>query len=321
MKILITGGSGFIGTNLVEYYRSSPCNILNIDIKKPRKQEHEQYWKQIDIMDPSGLGSLFAEYDPDYVFHLAARTDLNGSNIEDYSANTTGLANVVDACHRSNNLKRVIFASSRLVCRIGYAPKNDFDYCPSTVYGESKVIGEDLVRKRMAGSSLSWMIVRPTSIWGPWFATPYKDFFESIQHGRYFHPGDRKIRKSFGYIENTVYELDKLMFVSADKINGLTLYLADYPPIEVGEMANLINHSFGTKKIHRLPIWLLSMAAKLGDTAKFFGITNPPLTTFRLNNLLTEMVYDLNPVREIVGDLPYSLEVGVQRTVDWMIDK
>jgi hypothetical protein len=124
--------------------------------------------------------------------------------------------------------------------------------------------------------------------------------------------------KSFGYVGNTVFQLDKLMSSDSFKIHGKTLYLADYPPIELSVLANCIQKTLGTRKIRRMPVGLLMLIAKLGDAAKYCGMKNPPLTTFRLNNLLTEMVYDLDSLHEIVGNLPFSFEDGVKTTVEWM---
>jgi hypothetical protein len=63
---------------------------------------------------------------------------------------------------------------------------------------------------------------------------------------------------------------------------------------------------------------VLRPIAWLGDALKTLGWHNPPLTSFRLNNLLTPMVHDLEPLRAIVGELPYTMETGVSLTVDWL---
>jgi hypothetical protein len=63
-------------------------------------------------------------------------------------------------------------------------------------------------------------MVRPTSIWGPWFEIPYRTFFDATARGRYLHPRGRKVRKSFGYVGNTVYQLDRLMFAEGPKVLG-----------------------------------------------------------------------------------------------------
>lgn len=316
-RVLVTGGSGFLGTNLVEFFSSSGDQVLNLDIAEPRDRLHAPHWKRVDVLDAGALRAAIHEFDPDYILHMAARTDLAGRSVADYSANTTGVQNLIDAMGNLLNVKRVIFASSRLVCRIGYQPAGDADYCPTTAYGESKVIGEKIVRHSNA-IPCPWLIVRPTSIWGPWFDVPYKTFFTAIAKGYYFHPGSVGIRKSFGYVGNSVHQLKKLMDARDGDIHGRTLFLGDYPPIDLRKMADTIQREMRVKRIRTIPLPLLQPAAKIGDLMRLAGVYNPPLTSFRLNNLVTEMVYDLEPLREIAGPLPYTMEAGVGETVEWM---
>ena len=318
MRILITGGSGFIGTNLVELFASRGDEVLNLDIAAPRNSAHHSFWQRGDLLDGVGLRSLVRDFAPEVIFHMAARTDLDGRSVNDYAANTVGVENLIAAVEGATSLRRLIFASSRLVCRIGYAPRDEFDYCPTTAYGESKVIGERLVRDALSRLPCPALIVRPTSIWGPWFDVPYKTFFLTIAHGRYVHPGSARILKSFGFIGNTIHELVRLMDAPADAVAGKTFYLADYPPIDVAVMANTIQRALGVKPIKTVPIGVLRPAAWVGDSLKALGWRNPPLTSFRLDNLLTPMVHDLEPLRAVVGTLPHSMEEGVRMTVDWL---
>lgn len=318
MKILITGGSGFIGTNLLEMFASRGENVVNLDISRPKNPLHLKYWIFVDILDAEALSSSIRSFGPDIIFHLAARTDLDGGSIEDYSVNTIGVKNIISAIENLPSLKRIIFASSRLVCRIGYSPKSDLDYCPTTPYGESKVVGEEIVRSSMVRLSCVSLIVRPTSIWGPWFDVPYKNFFLAIYKGRYFHPGTRKILKSYGFVGNTVYQLDRLMHASDESVSGKTMYLADYPPIELSEMATAIQKQLAAPEIKNYGIRFMWAIALIGDILKHLGWKSPPLSSFRLKNLLTTMVYDLEPLSKIVGPLPYSMNEGVARTIGWM---
>jgi nucleoside-diphosphate-sugar epimerase len=318
VRVLITGGSGFIGTNLMEMYASRGCEVVNLDISKPRNYLHSKYWREVDILDGSALTRSVREFNPDVVFHMAARTDLDGTKVESYLENTLGVQNMIDAIKGVGSLRRAIFASSRLVCKIGYAPKNEYDYFPTTPYGESKVAGELIVRDAMDQLDCEILIVRPTSIWGPWFEIPYKNFFLAIANKQYFHPGSIKILKSFGYVENTIYELDKLMYAPPSSVVGKTFYLADYPPVDVAFMANTIQETMRVPPIKHLSINVLRIIALFGDIFKILGWRNPPLTSFRLNNLVTPMEYELNPLKEVVGDLPYSMEDGVKKTIAWM---
>ena len=318
MKAIITGGSGFIGTNLVERFLDMGWEVLNIDLAEPRNRKHQNIWRRVDLLDREAMIEVFRSYKPDVVLHMAARTDLHESqSIKGYAANTDGVVNVIEAIRQTGSVERTVFASSRLVCEIGYTPMNEEDYRPSTLYGESKALGEQLVR-RARQSFGPWAIVRPTSIWGPWFDVPYKNFFQLIGNNRYMHPGRRNPRKSFGYVGNTVHQLEKILEAPMERVNGKTLYLSDYPPIHLRQWADQIQEALGAKPIRTVPLSLLKIAAAMGDAARVVGWREPPLTRFRLNNMITEMVYDTSALESIAGPLPYSAEQGVAVTADWL---
>ena len=178
------------------------------------------------------------------------------------------------------------------------------------------MVGELLVRE--AKLPCTWTIVRPTSIWGPWFDIPYKTFFLSIARGRYMHVRGQIVDKSFGFVGNSVHQIDRLLAAPAETVTGRTFYLADYPPINVGEMAEEIRRRIDAPAVRSVPRALLEPAARAGDLLQRLGWTEPPLTSFRLQNLVTEMVYDLTAIREIAGELPYSLAQGIDLTVEWL---
>jgi len=306
-----------MGTNLIDFYRSHRAqDLVNWDISTPRNAEHKDLWFPLDLTDGRTLSEALARYRPDVIFHLGARTDLSGKSVADYSANVDGVANLIQAVQQISPIPRVIFASSRLVCRIGYEPRTENDYCPPNPYGESKVCGEQIIRET-AGNEFDWLIVRPTSIWGPWFRTPYRDFFDAVAQGRYLHPSGKKIYKSFGFVGNTCVQLDQLMFAGFGQTNHQTIYLADYPPLEVHEWSNEISRYLGRSEVKTVPVSILRLLARSGDLSTWLGIS-PPLTTFRLNNLLTHMVHDTALLQQLVGELPFSLSEATRLTVDWL---
>lgn len=318
MRVLVTGGSGFIGTNVCAHLLQAGVPTLNLDFARPRNAAHGAIWKQIDICEAAPLRAALAAFAPDIVLHLAARTDLDGKTVADYGANTQGVENIVDAALACTSVRRMVFASSRLVCRIGHVPASDTDYCPTTPYGESKVEGEKIVRARAANAPWDWIQVRPTSIWGPWFGVPYKLFFDAVARGRYVHPRGVNILKSFGFVGNTVHQLMAIVGAPRASIDRRTIYLADYPPIQVGRMAELIRAEVGIPRGREVPMAALKLLAAVGDLGKALGWREPPLTSFRLANLVTPMVYDLAPLQAIAGALPCDMAAGVKQTVAWM---
>lgn len=156
MRIIVTGGSGFIGTNLIDHHQAKGDDVLNKDIAPPRNKAHSVYWNKIDLLDAEGLKKTIHKFKPDMVLHMAVRTDFDGSSLSDYSANTAGVENLIAAIEGLGSLRRVVFASSRLVCRIGYQPSSDQDYCPTTAYGESKVLGKQIARTATGRIPAEW---------------------------------------------------------------------------------------------------------------------------------------------------------------------
>jgi len=317
MRILITGGSGFIGTNLVEHYLSKGQEVLNLDIAPPRNAQHRPCWRHVDILELQPLRAEFASFSPTYIVNMAATTGTTdrGRKLEDYATNYEGVRNLISAARDLPNLERVIFVSTMLVCRTGYQPKDDTDYCPNTFYGQSKMLGEKVVREA-SELPYCWTIVRPIGIWGPWFETPYKNLFQTIQKGFYVHPGGSNVNQSLGFVGNTVCQLDRLLKAPRDEVHGKTFYLADYPATIMRAWVNLIQEAFQAPRIHEVPVWVLKAPARVGDIMKFMGWNTPPLSTSRLRNMLSSFVFDLDPI--ITHDLPYGLEEAVQVTVNWM---
>jgi len=315
-RLFVTGGSGFIGTNLVQFLADRGCEVLNFDCKVPLNGRHGKYHLRGEILDPVALQSAIRSFQPDLVVHLAARCDLDGSTKAEYAANTIGVRNVISAIHSAGSVKRVVFSSSRYVHSTAVQPQRDDEYSPFTNYGASKAEGETIVRS--CGLGIPWVIIRPTSIWGPWFGIPYRGFFDAVRKGLYAHPRGERLYKTYGYVGNIVHQIWKFISAPADKVKGRTFYVADYQPLEIRETAEIIRETFGAPPIRDIPVVALRTLAKAGDGFKRLGWNNPPLTSFRLNNLRTQMVYDMSATQDVVGPCPFTLKEGVRATVDWI---
>lgn len=314
MKILITGGSGFIGTNIIQNYLNSGNDILNIDFSPPKLKDHYSLWHNVDINNYELLYSEIKIFKPEFVIHLAARTDLDGKDLKAYESNILGVENLVRALSEINSVKRVIFASSMLVCKPGYIPKFNNEYAPSTIYGESKILTEKIIRK--SNPSFDWAIVRPTSIWGPWFNVPYRNFFELVINKKYFHIGTKACTKTYGFIGNVVYQINCILFANKELIHQEVFYLGDYKSTNIAEWANEISSQLNFSII-TIPYPIIKIAAFLGDLLKILKI-NFPLTTFRLKNMTTNNIVNLSNMEKIAPLLPFDRNEGIKMTLIWL---
>lgn len=314
IKVLITGGSGFIGTNLIKRLLTQKnIELLNIDKEHSKLREIERITHICDIRDNSALKQIIHEFNPDYIVHLAARTDLNGSKLEDYSSNIEGVRNVVEIANSLSNLKKILVTSSMLVCKAGHQPKHQTDFCPTTLYGESKVETEKITRN--ANLKCDWAIIRPTSIWGPYFDIPYRNFFDMVRAKRYFHIGRKSCTKTYGYVGNAVYQLESILFNNTSKNPNKVYYLGD-DPTNIEEWANEIAEQENHKVI-RMPYLIIKTAALVGDLLGKIGITFP-MTSFRLRNMTTDNIMDLSNINNVAPNRPFSRKEGVIETLNWL---
>lgn len=312
MKILITGGSGFIGTNVVEYFLNINYDVLNLDVNKPKNVIHLPFWKKTDILDKIDLHQKITSFAPEFLIHLAARTDLNGISEKDYEANTIGTLNLIDVLKETKSVKRVIFTSSMLVCKLGHIPKDENEYSATTIYGQSKVAMEKLIRN--TNHQYTYAIVRPTSIWGPWFGTPYKDFFDMILNNTYFNIGGNKVQKTYGFIGNVTQQIADILLANDDK---QMYYLGDAPPIKINEWANQISYIIREKKVKTLPMRFVKLLSFFGD---FLGLLKIkfPMTSFRYKNMTTDNIVNVENTLKLSPTRFTNQKENIITTINWI---
>lgn len=313
MKILVTGSSGFIGQALVRRLRAAGLEVAGLDKGAGATTDYV-----CDILDARRLNHAVQEFSPTALVHLAARIDLDEkTNLAGYAANIDGVQNLITAIRLTPSIKRAIWTSSQLVCRVGYIPCNDTDYTADTLYGQSKVRTEQIVREQ-DGAGREWCLARPTTVWGPGMSAHYQRFLRMIERGHYFHVGNSPLWKSYSYIENIAFQYLRLLEASADLVQRKTFYLADYEPIDLLAWSDAFQRSFQARPIPHMSLGIARLLARCGDAVNAVGMQKFPFNSFRLNNVLTQYQFDLKPTEAVCGPLPYNMEQGVAETAAWL---
>jgi GlcNAc-P-P-Und epimerase len=317
MKVFITGGSGFIGTRVIEeLLRVFPgADVLNVDREKPHVKEHLPYWHGGDLLQPSTFIDAVRAFRPTHAIHMAARTDSDGSDLDYYRVNTEGSANFIAAIKAAGSVQRTIYYSTQYVVRAGPLPQCDREYHPVNLYGESKRRMEEMIRQDTTLPGI-WTIVRPTNIWGPWHRRYAQEFWLVVKKGRYVHPGGAAVVRAYGYVGNVAEYTVKILAAPAAMVTGRTFYLGD-PPADIKLWASAFTQALTGREPHVVPRPILRGIALIGDMIRSTG--QPfPLFTSRYRSMTQSYLVEMAPTINLFGNGRYSLEEGVRETVEWL---
>jgi len=317
VRVFITGGSGFIGTRVVERLLSLHPNaeVLNLDCEQPKLSQQLPYWHKSDLLDPTTFIDAVREFRPTHAIHMAARTDCDGHTLDDYRVNMEGSANFIAAIKAAGSVERTVYYSTQYVVRPGPLAQSDREYRPVNLYGESKSRMEEMIREDNNLPGI-WTIVRPTNVWGPWHPRYPQEFWLVVKKGQYIHPGGAAVVRAYGYVGNVAEYTLKILSAPIDVVAGKTFYVGD-TPADIKLWASAFTKALTGRQLRVVPRPVLRAIALLGDVIKSTG--RPfPLFTSRYRSMTQDFLVDMAPTFAVIGGSKYSLEDGVKETVEWL---
>jgi UDP-glucose 4-epimerase len=229
VRVLVTGGSGFIGSHLLNRLKAEGTNTLSVDIKNVKKP--------IDIRNPTQLNEVVQSFDPDVIVHLAAIASIPRCEAHiwlAYTTNVLGTCNLVRLCSG----RRLLFASSAAVYGYHYHGPISEDALPSPTnhYGLTKLAGEMQVMRNVE----NFAIFRIFNVYGPNCHRSYviPDLISKIRMAsnivKVQGTGD-EIR-DFIYIDDL---LDVLVYFMKNEIKGI-FNIGTGKPITIRQLAYII---------------------------------------------------------------------------------
>ena len=312
MNILVTGGSGFIGTNLVADLLNEGHNVTIYD--KQRSEKYPDLCIVGDVRDKEKLNRSMHAVDA--VYHLAAehRDDVQPTSLY-YEVNVSGAENVVHAL-KKNDVKRLIFTSTVAVYGLNAGePQEDSPLKPFNDYGKSKTKSETIINKWADSDHTNCLItVRPTVIFGEKNRGNVYNLLHQLASGKFMKVGKGVNRKSMGYVFNLSSFLATLLKSSP----GQFIYnYADKPDLSMNELIEIFNNTLGKnhKNNFKIPYKIGLMGGYGYDIlAKVTGKTYP-ISSIRIRKFCADTVINTDNLQQ-TGFVPsYTLTEGLRRMI------
>lgn len=183
MNVVVFGGSGFLGSYIVDELIKRKINVINADINPPIYNKENQVYIPIDILNLEAIKEIISD-EIDIVYNFAGLADINVSinnPIKTIELNILGNTNILEAC-KNKNIKRFIYASS------AYAFSNK-----GTFYGISKQASEKIIEEYYTRYNLEYTILRYGSLYGERADSHngiYRLIKEALENKEILHKGD-----------------------------------------------------------------------------------------------------------------------------------
>jgi len=321
MRILVTGGSGFTGANLVRRLLGLGHEVTVLDIKEEsvlRNSETQAATVIVgSVTDPKVVDR--ATKGQEIVFHIAAAfREISAPDSLYVEVNEGGTRNVLAAAQR-NGVRRVIHCSTSGV-HGGNTPRpwgEDAPIGPDDIYQQTKWMSEQVCQEFIAqGQDIT--IVRPTSEYGPGDTYGMRHLFRMAKKGRFIMFGSGKGTVHPIYIENLVDFFVLVMGNPATK--GQVYLIADPLPITLNDLVKAVGRAQGVKvKITHLP--LLTVLYYAGWATEIICKPlkiSPPIFRRRVHWFQSKSAYS---IARAVSELSYkpsiSMDEGMRRTAAW----
>lgn len=315
MKVLVTGGGGFLGSaicrqllargdDVIAYQRSVAVELEELGIRVVRG----------DINDAKLLNATVQGVDA--IIHTAAKAGLSVNYDDYFAANVSGTQIVLDAC-RNHGVRKLVFTSSPSVTHGDGDIEGGDESLPypetySSPYPQTKARSEQMVMAAN-GADLHTVSLRPHLIWGPGDNHLLPKLIERAKSGKLRLPGPDKLIDSI-YVDNAarahLLALDKLD-TQPEIVGGKTYFISNDEPVTQARIIGGLLKAAGVKvDIQAISPRLAIAAGTLIETGwKLFGLkSEPPLTRWSAEHLSTAHWYDISAAKR---DLGYSADISI----------
>lgn len=304
MNILITGVSGFLGSNLVDYFNYDSSIKLYGHSRNQLKTQAIYKNNEIELIEECSIEFL-NKAEIDCVVHLAGIAhDLGGAYTdEDYDeVNFRQTSQLFDKFAVSKT-KKFIYVSSikAAIDTADYPVDENVSPSPSTPYGKSKLKAEEYIKSKILQEGKQYFLLRPCMVHGPKNKGNLNLLYKYVKSGLPYPFGGFHNQRSFLGVENFNFVIRNII---TQKIPSGIYHLADTGYLSTTELVQLIASTLGKKvRIWNIPVGIVRAIFSLYKKQLLVKLTE----SMMVSNEKIEAALQMR--------LPVSLEEGLRKTV------
>jgi dihydroflavonol-4-reductase len=323
MRLLVTGGTGFIGSHLAEQGRRLGAEVVVLGLTdRPEERANVELLRRQgvevlagSITDAELCGA--AVRGATHVFHLAVAMREGAKSDEFFeTVNLDGTRRLLEASARGG-VRRFVYCSTIGIYghRAPGITREDSPLAPGNIYERTKVSAERLVREIGAERSLPYTILRPADVYGPRDHRLLK-LFKGVSAGRFPFFGSGEGRRHMIYVDDVVSGFYRACD-AADAL-GESFILAGPKACTLRDLVAEVQAATGSRRYGvRLPLKpMLGVAAVVEDLSRKLGV-EPPIYRRRMDFFWSDSEFDTSRARERLDWTPrVDLPEGIRRTLD-----
>jgi 3beta-hydroxy-Delta5-steroid dehydrogenase / steroid Delta-isomerase len=335
-RVLVTGGAGFVGANLVTELLARGHDVRSFDRARSPLPDHPRLQAVVgDITNRDDVTAAVADIDT--VIHTAAIIDLMGGasvsaeyRKRSFDVNVGGTENLVFAA-QSAGVKRFVYTASNSVVMGGQVIAGGDETLPYTtrfndLYTETKVIAEKFVLSENGKHDMLTCSIRPSGIWGRGDQTMFRKVFESVLAGHVkVLVGSKHVKLDNSYVHNLIHGfiLAGEHLVPGGTAPGQAYFINDGEPINMFEFSRPVVEACGEPypKL-RVPGKLVWFAMTIWQFLHFkFGLPKPLIEPLGVERISIDNYFSIAKARRDLGYQPlFTTEKAMAECLPYYTD-